>query len=408
MNETPLSERVRVVLAGPRNAGKSTLMNALFRREVALVSDVPGTTTDPVTRAFELQGLGPVAFTDTPGMDDEGELGTQRVRLAQTRAAEADILLLVTPGNRAPGDGESRLFQEWFGETGGGRKRPAILVLTHAGQERHSVKREWASRVGAVETEAPEGRGLENLLQALIAARPSPEITPLEGLVEKGERVLLVTPIDAAAPVGRLIAPQAQTIRDALDRHAAALVVQEDELAELYFSLPARPKLVVTDSQAFQRVAEILPPDQLLTGFSILFARKKGDMGQFLHGLAAVRRCPEIPKVLILESCSHHRQTDDIGTVKIPRLFRQKVNSRVEFHFMKVLPDAGELRQYHLVIHCGACRLTRQAMGVRLVHLGAAGVPVCNYGMFLAWANGLIPRALEPFKGAMDIWNSLL
>ena len=424
MIQTPLSERLRVVLAGPRNAGKSSLMNALFGREEALVSDVPGTTTDPVTRAYEIPGLGPAAITDTPGIDDEGRLGTERVRLALKRAVEADVRVLVTPVHRAPGAAEAALFREWFSGAGEPASepvgasdseparirsdnpvKPAILVLTHADRDAHPEKRAWEESFGAVRTEAPSGRGVDSLVAALAAARPEREAGPLEGLVNEGDLVLLVTPVDLAAPAGRLITPQVQTIRDALDRDAAALIVKERELRTQYRSLNKRPKLVVTDSQAFSKVAADIPEDQPLTSFSLLYARKKGDLSRFLLGLSAVSQCPAEPKVLILESCSHHRQADDIGTVKIPRLFRQMVRDDAEFSFERSLPDIDALRKYDMVIHCGACRLTRGRMTVRLDRMEEAGVPVTNYGMFLAWANGLMPRALGPFDGATDAWE---
>ena len=406
MIQTPLSERLRVVLAGPRNAGKSSLMNALFGREVALVSDIPGTTTDPVTRAFEIPGLGPAAVTDTPGIDDEGDLGQQRVRLAMERAAEADVRVFVTPAHRPAGEAESELFRQWFPGEGTG-DRPAVLVLTHADRPMHRDKTDWAGRTGAIHTEAPQGRGIDAVVAALTSLRPEREIGPLEGLVGEGDLVVLVTPIDLAAPAGRLIGPQVQTIRDALDRDAAALIVKERELRGTLKALGRKPDLVVTDSQAFSKVAADLPEDVPLTSFSILFARKKGDLARFLEGLAAVRRCPEGPEILILESCSHHRQADDIGTVKIPRLFRQIVRDDAVFTFEKGLPDPERLKDFHLIIHCGACRLTRGKMSRRLEHIAGAGVPVTNYGMFLDWANGLMPRALEPFDDAMASWERI-
>lgn len=411
MNQTPLSERIRIVLAGPRNAGKSSLMNALFGREISLVSDKPGTTTDPVTRAFELPEVGPVAFVDTPGIDDEGDLGLERVRLARARAESADIRVFVTPAHKAPQTAEQTFFENWFSEfqedKNDVRKKSTLLVLTHADKTPHPTKIAWAEQYGALRTEAPTGRGIPALIATLSSLKPTPEPGPLEGIVNEGDLVLLVTPIDLAAPAGRLIQPQVQTIRDALDRDASVLIVKERELGTTLSLLNTAPKLVITDSQAFSKVSADIPENQLLTSFSILFARKKGDLALFIKGLDATSSCPESPRILILESCSHHRQADDIGTVKIPRLFRQMVRDDASFEFRREMPERKELQNFHLVIHCGACRITGRMMTERLTQLKEAGVPVTNYGLFLAWVNGLIPRALMPFPDIMEDWKNL-
>ena len=410
MLQTPLAERLKVVLAGPRNAGKSSLLNVLLEKEASLVSSRPGTTTDPVTRAFEIPGLGPASVTDTPGLDDDEEvLGAQRVRLALSRAAEADLRILVTPGHLPPSPREAELLAEWR-ESDAER---TILVLSFAGPEDsarpedHPEKAAWAASLTTVRTDAPSGRGITELVAAMTKARPEREIGPLEGLATEGGSILLVTPIDLAAPAGRLIAPQVQVIRDALDKDIMVTVVKERELRAAYANMKTPPSLVITDSQAFSKVAADLPEDQPLTSFSILFARKKGDLNAFLNGLAAAASVQSAPHVLILESCSHHRQADDIGTVKIPRLFRQMVRDDAEFTHLRTLPADEELARFHLVIHCGACRLTRTQMSVRLKALADSGTPVTNYGMFLAWVNGLMPRALEPFDGLCERWNEL-
>ena len=409
MNQTPLSERLRVVLAGPRNAGKSSLMNALFQREVSLVSPVPGTTTDPVTRAFEMPGIGAVAFTDTPGIDDEGNLGIQRVRLAKKRAAEADIKVFVTPSYTAPGEAEKVFFEEWFNSSLRTSERavPVILVLSYGDKHSHPAKAEWAERYGALRVESPSGRGIDSFVKALAAARPRQEAGLLDGLVNEGDTLLMVTPIDLAAPAGRMIQPQVQAIRNTLDRDACVVVVKERELRNALDNLKTPPKLVITDSQAFSKVAADISEDQLLTSFSILFARKKGDILQFLDGLAAASKLPSAPRVLVIESCSHHRQADDIGTVKIPRLFRQLIRDDARFEFQRCLPKETEISNFDLIIHCGACRLTRTAMSERLRYFHQAGVPITNYGLFLALVNGLMPRALEPFGDVMEKWHSL-
>ena len=390
---TPLAEQPRIVLVGIRNAGKSSLMNALFGKDVAIVSDTPGTTTDPVTRSFEIPRLGPAGIVDTPGIDDVGELGAQRIQAALERAKSADMVLMVSPGNRSSVPEEEALFEKLFSN---GNKVPALFVASHAKADLHPHKASWLEKTGGLRVDSPGGAGISELISAISAARPEPEATPLEGLVQEGDLIVLVTPIDLAAPKGRLILPQVETLRDALDRDCAALVVKERELFQFYRNLKTPPKLVITDSQAFNKVAADIPEDQPLTSFSILFARKKGDLSRYVDGLKALETMGPGAKVLVLESCSHHRQADDIGTVKIPRLFRQMVRRDGEFIFARKMPGREELAEFDLVIMCASCMLTRGKVMSRLNDIRDAGVPVLNYGLFLAWANGLFPRALEP------------
>ena len=232
------------------------------------------------------------------------------------------------------------------------------------------------------------------------------EISPLEGLVHENDLVVLVTPVDLAAPKGRLILPQVETIRDVLDRDCASLVVKERELKYFYDKLRIKPKLVVTDSQAFSKVAADIPENQLLTSFSILFARKKGDLALFVRGIRELKNTPDNARILVLESCSHHRQADDVGTVKIPRLFRQLVKHDAEFDFTRELPDNGKLKEYFMVINCAGCTVTANKMKLRLEVLKKNGVHATNYGLFLAWVNGLLPRALEMFPFEYELYNS--
>ncbi|WP_041623515.1 [FeFe] hydrogenase H-cluster maturation GTPase HydF [Spirochaeta thermophila] len=399
MTTTPLAERTRIVLFGLRNAGKSSLMNAIFEKEVAIVSDQPGTTTDPVTRAYELIGAGPVAFTDTAGLDDEGPLGSIRIERAKKALAQADIALLVTPLTRPPHPLEDRLLEEV-------RRRgiPYLVAASFADQAPDPAKEAWLASLPHVRVASPSREGVRTLTSRLVhlVASLAPEPTPLEGLVREGDLLVLVVPIDLAAPKGRLILPQVETLRDALDRDCAALVVKERELSLFFPRLPHRPRLVITDSQAFHKVAADIPPDQPLTSFSILFARKKGDLARYVRGLAALTAFPEGKRVLVVEACSHHRQPDDIATVKIPRLFHQLVDPAVPFDHARELPE--DLSPYGLVIHCGGCMVTRRAVLARLDRLAEAGVPVTNYGLFLAWAHGLLPRALEPFPYEYELY----
>jgi len=395
MTQTPLSEIPKITLMGRTNAGKSSLFNRLLGKEETIVSREEGTTTDPVTRRIELFPIGPVALTDTAGLADKSRLGQQRMERSLAELNRSDLLLLVVPADLPPSAEEEELLAEAVKI-----HKPLVIALTHADKGVLAERKEWCHSQASVEIDNLKGKGMDRLLKLLEkeSRRLKPEITPLEGLVKEGDLILLVTPIDLAAPKGRLILPQVETLRDALDRDCAALVVKERELSRFYGMLKEKPALVITDSQAFNKVAADLPAHQPLTSFSLLFARKKGDLQQFTQGLDALEKVPRGGKILVLEGCSHHKQAEDIGTVKIPRLFRQMVHSQVEFHHGRQLPPESELIQYHALIHCGACMLKRQDMSRRLEILKEKGIPVTNYGMFLGWGNGLIPRALEPFR----------
>ena len=391
---TPLAERLKIVLFGLRNAGKSSLMNALMNQDASIVSDTPGTTTDPVTRTFELGALGPVAITDTAGLDDKGGLGELRVEKSLERLKLSDIPVFVTRADTPLTAEEKRTVEALI--TG----KPALtVVLTHSDLGFDPQKYDWARAIGVVAVESPQRRGIEELRVLLEkkGAKADREASPLEGLVSEGDFLILVTPIDLAAPKGRLILPQIETIRDTLDKDCACLVVKERELFSFYQVLNKRPKLVICDSQAFAKVAADIPADQPLTSFSILFGRKKGDLAVYIKGVKALAAMPADARVLVLESCAHHQQADDIGTVKIPRLFRQLVQPRAEFHHARQLPPEQELASYHLVINCAGCMVSRNQIMDRLEVLDRLKIPVLNYGLFLAWVNGLLPRALEPF-----------
>jgi [FeFe] hydrogenase H-cluster maturation GTPase HydF len=393
MQSTPLAERIKIVLYGLRNSGKSSLMNNIFGKEVAIVSKEPGTTTDPVTRTIELSGLGPSAITDTAGIDDTGELGALRIGKTKNRAQNADIILFVTRIDLPPSDIEKEFI------SGLDPKSNLLIAMTFADRQANSDKLDLVKDLRSVLIDNNSVKGIMELKEALISFkyRIEHEMTMLEGLVEKNDLVLLVTPIDKAAPKGRLILPQVEVIRDLLDKECASLVVTEKELEHFYYQLKERPKLVVTDSQVFGHVAKILPEDQLLTSFSILLARKKGDLAFFIEGIKELKNVPPGSKILIMEYCSHHRQDDDIGTVKIPRLFREKLRADVVFDFRHELPSVEELKQYYLVVNCGACMLTRNSMMNKIDVIKDHKIFATNYGLFLAWVNGLFPRVLEPF-----------
>ncbi len=394
MKETPISETLQIVLLGMRNSGKSSLMNNLFGKEVCIVSPSPGTTTDPVVKRMELLPIGPVTFTDTAGLDDVGVLGSMRIKKTREMLKKADIAVFVTPSDKSPSSEEIELINELQKNS-----LPFVFAVTFSDSHTNNQKKEWIGAHPYSLINNITGEGIKDLKEQIIkiARNASREITPVEGLVNEGELVLLVVPIDLAAPRGRLILPQVETIRDLLDKDCAALVVKERELKHFYETLRTKPALVITDSQAFNKVASDLPPDQKLTSFSILFARKKGDLKAFVNGILAIKQAPPKSKIIIVEACSHHTQPDDIGTVKIPRLFRQLVQPDVQFEFYKNFPTQDKLENVYMAITCGGCMVTRREMLNGIKQLESVGVKITNYGLFLAWANGLLPRALEPF-----------
>lgn len=401
MNETPSGERTHIGFFGRRNAGKSLLINRLAGQEVALVSDVKGTTTDPVRRAMEWLPLGPVVLTDTAGLDDEGELGKERVRRSLETLGKTDIAVLVT--GPAWGLGE---FEQAFAEEAVARKIPMVAVWNRAdeGGPGEEVRRALGrlSATGAViETSALTGAGVDGLRDVLrrMPGRGGGERKLVGDLVGKGEWALLAIPIDSAAPKGRLILPQQQAIREILDAGGMAMAVPPESVGAALAGAKSRPALVVTDSQAFGTVAGQVPAEVPLTGFSVLFARYKGDWRLLEDGAKAVERLRDGDRILVAEGCTHHRKEDDIGSVKIPRALRAKTGKRLEFEWCSGGNFPADLGRYALVVHCGGCMLTRREMMERLERVREAGVPVTNYGMLLAKLNGIMERALEPLRG---------
>lgn len=398
---TALAELNRIVLAGNRNAGKSSLMNNLFQKEVAIASEIPGTTTDPVTRKIELGKLGMCAITDTAGLDDLGDLGAQRVKKSRDRMEGADLILFVSAADKDVTESEKEL-KSWLEE----KNLPWIGVLSFSDRESSPDKSNFFPKDNCERINNKKNDSSLSLIKKIesLHTQLEKEMTPVEGLVKELDLVVLVTPIDLAAPAGRLIMPQVETIRDLLDRDCAVLIVKERELYHFYNNLGIKPSVVITDSQAFHKVAADIPEDQALTSFSLLFARKKGNPKQFIESLRVLKDFPEQGRVLVMESCAHHRQAEDLGTVKIPRLFRQLISSRVEFAHSRKMPENPS--DWDLIIHCGGCMTTQNMMKGRLDIFKNAGVPVLNYGLFLAWANGLLPRALEPFPDLMEIFEN--
>lgn len=394
-----MANRPHIALFGRRNAGKSSLINALTNQDIALVSEVAGTTTDPVSKAMELLPLGPVVLIDTPGSDDAGELGELRIQRTLRVMRQANVAVLVLDPRAGVGAAERDLLERMRREG-----LPVIAVLNKAeggGYERQIALWQEALGLPLLSVSARTGRGLDELKAQIAeaASQEPPEPPLLEDLVLAGDTVVLVTPIDLAAPKGRLILPQVQALREILDRDATAVVVKETQLDAALHTLARRPELVITDSQAFRQVAAILPFGVPLTSFSMLFARQKGDLETLVAGARSMEALRPGDRVLISEACTHDRQCGDIGTEQIPRLLRQRVGGDLEFTWTsgKGFPD--DPRGYKLAVHCGGCMINRREMLRRLEDLGAADVPVVNYGVLLAHCHGILGRALEPFFG---------
>ncbi|MGB9781012.1 [FeFe] hydrogenase H-cluster maturation GTPase HydF [Caldanaerobacter sp.] len=405
MNTTPTASRLHIGIFGRRNAGKSSLINALTNQEIAIVSEVAGTTTDPVSKAMEILPIGPVVIIDTAGLDDEGFLGELRVKKTYEVLQRTDLAILVINGE----EGVTQV-EEDFLKIVRAKGIPVVGVINKKDLSNYSQlqKKDWEKRLGIrlIEVSAVKKEGIEELKLEIIKKAPQDESIRLVGdLIKKGDLVILVVPIDKAAPKGRLILPQQQTIRDILDNGAVAVVVKDTELKETFDKLKVRPSLVITDSQVFKKVAEIVPRDVPLTSFSILFARYKGDLEELVRGVKAIERLKDGDKVLIAEGCTHHRQEDDIGTVKIPRWLREKTGKELKFNWSSGMTFPEDLNTYSLVVHCGACMLNRREMMYRISYAKEKGVPIVNYGILIAYVNGLLPRAIEIFKSAKKVYE---
>ena len=397
LNQTPAGARLHISIFGRRNAGKSSLINALTAQQAAIVSAVPGTTTDPVAKAMEILPLGPVMITDTAGIDDTGELGALRVEGTLRVIDRTDLAVLVLDPAQAPGADEAELLARLRD-----RGRPVVVAVTKADLPANAAAAlAWAARehLPAAQVSAVTRQGIEALKRLLIDAAPADALQQevLTGLVHPGDCVVLVAPIDKAAPKGRLILPQVMTIRDALDHDAYAVVVKERELKMALANLKTPPKLVVTDSQAVLKAAADTPEEIPFTTFSILMAHLKGDLEQLVRGVKAVEKLGPGAKVLIAEACTHHRQADDIGNVQIPRWLRQLVGGDIAFQHSSGPEFPADLASFDLVIHCGACMINRQEMLSRGLRAADVNVPMVNYGVFLSYVHGVLERALRPF-----------
>ena len=399
LNQTPMSERTHIGFFGKRNAGKSSVMNAVTGQELAVVSDVKGTTTDPVYKSMELLPLGPVVMMDTPGIDDEGELGSMRVRKSYQVLNKTDAAVLVIDGTVGASAEDETLLERI-------RKKniPFIVVINKkeladtATEE--VVKRRLTLDDGQLAlVSAATGEGIHELKEriASIARVEEPEKYLVRDLLEPSDVAVLVVPIDSAAPKGRLILPQQQTIRDILEADAVSVVVKENGLKDALGQLNKKPKMVITDSQVFAQVAADTPEDILLTSFSILMARYKGNLEQAVRGVTALDELEDGDMVLISEGCTHHRQCDDIGTVKIPRWIREYTGKDVQIVTSSGTEFPDDLKKYKLIIHCGGCMLNEREMKYRLSCAADQEVPMTNYGIMIAYVKGILKRSVQVF-----------
>ena len=411
LNETPSGERVRIGFFGVRNAGKSSLVNAVCGQQVALVSDVAGTTTDPVRKAMELRPLGPVDIVDTPGIDDVGELGARRVERTRETLRTCDVAVLVTDATRALVAAERELIS-LFEELG----LPFIVVRNKADllpEEERAAGSDGAiggAASGAADAGAPvaparaevlasarTGAGINELKEALahVGGSTAHERRVVADLLSPGDKVVLVVPIDSSAPKGRIILPQQLVLRDVLDAHASAMVCQPGELADLMAAVRGI-RLVITDSQAFQKVACIVPETTPLTSFSLLMARYKGDLHTLVEGAAALSALTDESRVLISEGCTHHRQCEDIGTVKMPAWIRGHCGANPTFEFTQGHGFPDDVSDYDVVVHCGGCMLNEKEMHWRQSVAARSGTPMVNYGAAIACVHGILERSLRP------------
>lgn len=394
MNQTPASERVHISFFGRRNAGKSSVINAVTGQELAIVSDIKGTTTDPVYKTMELLPLGPVMVIDTPGIDDEGELGALRVKKSYQVLNKTDIAVLVVDGTIGKTDCEETLIQR-FQE----KNIPWILVYNKSDL---FPSADFPLSSNEILVSAAKRANIHELKERIAALKPEDthKYPLISDLIAPLDLVILVVPIDKAAPKGRLILPQQQTIRAILERGALSLVVRDTELSETLERFQRQnihPRLVITDSQAFSKVSAVTPKEITLTSFSILFARYKGDLEAVTKGAAALKNIQDGDKILIAEGCTHHRQCDDIGTVKIPSMIRKFTGKEPEFVFTSGTEFPDDLTDYQLVVHCGGCMLNEREMKYRISCCQDQKVPITNYGILMAQATGILKRSLAPF-----------
>lgn len=389
MNDTPKGERVHIALFGKRNAGKSSLINGMTGQCLSIVSEVKGTTTDPVWKAMEILPMGPVMLIDTPGLDDQGQLGELRIKKTREVLRKTDIALLVVDAT----DCQDLSLELRLAEELEQRNVPYLWVYNKSDLALKKNCRENEIFVSAV-----RGDGLFALKEALPQLLPKEVEQPLvRDLIDEGDLVILVIPIDKAAPKGRLILPQQQTIRDILEKGGIPVVVRDTELEQVFGKLASKPKMVITDSQAFEQVARVTPENIPLTSFSILMARYKGNLAALAKNAGKIEQLKDGDKILVSEGCTHHRQCDDIGTVKIPKWMREYTGKELIFETSSGGGFPEDLSSYAMIVHCGACMLNAKEMKYRMQEAVAQGVPIVNYGILIAYMKGIVKRSLALF-----------
>ena len=395
LNDTPQSERIHIGFFGRTNAGKSSLVNKITNQDLAIVSDTKGTTTDPVYKAMEILPLGPVVIIDTPGFDDDGILGEKRINRTKLVLNKTDVAVLVVDlveGMAKTDEQLIRLFED--------KGIPYIIAYNKA-DLKETVS---AGKPNEIYVSSVTGKNIDELKEMIArAGLQKPAATPLiSDLINPGDTVVLVIPIDGSAPKGRIILPQQQVLREVLDSNALAYIAQDTELASLLANMKEKPVLVVTDSQAFGKVSKIVPPDIKLTSFSILLARHKGFLESAVKGVRAIDTIEDGDTILISEGCTHHRQCEDIGTYKIPKWLKEHTGKNINIETTSGLSFAEDLTKYKMIIHCGGCMLNDREMMYRTKCANDCGIPMTNYGTAIAYMNGILWRSLEVFPNILD------
>ncbi|GAA0235662.1 [FeFe] hydrogenase H-cluster maturation GTPase HydF [Metaclostridioides mangenotii] len=400
LNSTPKSVRTHIGIFGKRNSGKSSLINALSNQDIAIVSDVKGTTTDPVFRPIEILPIGPCVLIDTAGIDDHGELGELRIKKSLNILDKTDIALLVADVNSGILTEDIHLIEKFKA-----KNIPYLVVLNKSdtasisNEQLEEIKEKTFSNI--ILSSASNGIGIDKIKEEIIKIIPKDknETILVSDLVDENDFVVLVTPIDKSAPKGRLILPQQQVIRDCLDNNAIPIVTKENTLKETLNNLSKKPKLVITDSQAFSEVDKETPKDIPLTSFSILFARQKGELQDLIDGAKAIDSLKDGDIILMAEGCTHHAQDDDIGRVKIPNMLKKKSGKDLTFEFSSGVSFTEDIAKYSLVVHCGACMMNRKEMLSRIENSKTHNVPIVNYGILIAHVKGILKRSIEIFEG---------